>query len=152
MPMSYTVQIETIAPAFAAVGRVTCPAAELSKHVPALCGTAWNFIKARKIATDGHMIAIYRNADLAALQIEAGARVLAPFPDTPEIACVQIPSGPAAATTHIGPYHQLKQAHDAIVAWCKANHRQRSGITWELYDHPTLDPATTRTFVYHQLA
>src|ERR1700681_2779028 len=117
MPMSYTIQIENVPPAFAAIGRIICPVTELPKHVPALCGKAWNFIKVRKIATDGHMIAIYRNTDLSALQVEAGARVLAPSPDAPDIVCVQIPSGPAASTAHIGPSSLLKNAQNAIIDW-----------------------------------
>jgi len=148
--MPYPVTIEQIAPAYAAVGRVTCPVSELPKHVPALCGKAWNFIKANKIPTDGHMIALYRNTDLSAMQVEAGARVLAPFQSTPDIACVEIPAGSAAHTTHIGPYNQLKGAHDAIIAWLKSNNRQFA-TCWELYDHPDPDPAQTRTDIYYHL-
>lgn len=150
--MPYQVNVEQVAPAYAAVGRVTCPVSELSKHIPALCGKAWNFVKTHKIPGDGHMIAIYRNGDLSAMQVEAGARVLAPFKSTPEIACVEIPSGPAAHAVHIGPYHQLAAAHNAVIDWCNANNRPRTSNSWELYDHPDPDPAKTRTDVYYQLA
>ncbi len=38
-----------------------------------------------------------------------------------------------ASTVHRGPYRELEPAHDAIVAWIRANDRQVAGPPRELY-------------------
>jgi effector-binding domain-containing protein len=149
--MRYDVRLENAQAGHAAVARALCAATELSKRVPALCGHVWNFIQKHRVPTDGHMLAIYRNADGAAFHVEGGARVKAPFAGGDGVACVEIPGGPVAMTEHVGPYSKLGAAHDAVHAWCAANGKQRTGVSWEIYDHPTPEESNLRTWVYHQV-
>ena len=47
----------------------------------------------------------------------------------------RVPPGPVATTTHLGPYHLLHQAHEAVLRWCKDNGRALAGPSWEVYGH-----------------
>jgi effector-binding domain-containing protein len=65
-----------------------------------------------------------------------------------------LPAGPAACASHFGPYTSLKETHDAIHAWCRANGHQLTGLSWEAY--PTdpgqePDPAKWQTNVFYAL-
>jgi effector-binding domain-containing protein len=72
-----------------------------------------------------------------------------------QILAGSLPPGPVAATTHLGPYHLLGQAHDAILQWCNSNGRQTVRPCWETYGHWqnawTHDPSRIRTDVYYLL-
>ncbi len=66
-----------------------------------------------------------------------------------------LPAGAHAFASHFGPYDQLKETHDAIMAWCKANGRQMTGPCFEAYpvDPGTEpDPSKWQTDVYYPVA
>lgn len=78
-----------------------------------------------------------------------------------EIACgVQVehggnawtPGGTAVTTVHMGPYDQMKPAHEAIHKWARENGRQFAGSSWEVYGHWSEDPAKLRTDIYYLLS
>ena len=75
-----------------------------------------------------------------------------------EIACgVQVeqdgnaasPAGTVATTVHMGPYHLMKPAHEAIQLWARENGRRLAGPSWEVYGHWSDDPAKLRTDIYY---
>jgi effector-binding domain-containing protein len=77
-----------------------------------------------------------------------------------EIACgVQLeqggnastPAGSVATTVYMGPYNQMKPAHEAIHQWVRDNGRQIAGPSWEVYGHWSDDPAKLRTGIYYLL-
>jgi hypothetical protein len=61
-----------------------------------------------------------------------------------------------ATTTHFGPYHLLKGAHEAIRQWCQANGQVQAGPNWEVYGHWkdewNSDPSKICTEVFYLLA
>lgn len=78
-----------------------------------------------------------------------------------EIACgVQVekdgnastPGGAAATTVYMGPYDQMKPAHEAIHRWAHENGRRLAGSSWEVYGHWNEDPAKLRTDIFYLLA
>jgi effector-binding domain-containing protein len=46
-----------------------------------------------------------------------------------------IPGGTVATATHMGPYDQMKAAHNAIHDWARENGRRLAGPSWEVYGH-----------------
>ncbi len=78
-----------------------------------------------------------------------------------EIACgVQLeqggnavtPGGTVATTVYMGPYNQMKPAHEAIHKWVHENGRKFAGPSWEVYGHWNEDPAKLRTDIFYLLA
>jgi len=78
-----------------------------------------------------------------------------------EIACgVQVqdhgnastPAGTVATTVYMGPYEQMKPAHEAIHQWASENGRRLVGPSWEVYGHWSKDPAKLRTDIYYLIA
>jgi hypothetical protein len=61
------------------------------------------------------------------------------------------PAGTVATTVHIGPYNQMKPAHQAIHKWVRDNNRRLAGPSWEVYGHWTDDPASLRTDIFYLL-
>jgi effector-binding domain-containing protein len=65
-----------------------------------------------------------------------------------------LPGGPAAMTTHSGPYDQLHEAYAAIEKWIEAEKLTSSGAPWEYYvtdpaEYP--DPKDWKTDVFWPL-
>jgi effector-binding domain-containing protein len=54
-------------------------------------------------------------------------------------------------TTHYGPFAGLALAHQAVIDWCDAQGRQRTGTRWEVYGPHDDDPAKVWTEVYYLL-
>jgi effector-binding domain-containing protein len=63
---------------------------------------------------------------------------------------VELPAGEVATTTHVGAYAGLGAAHDAVLAWCRANSRTPAGPRWEVYGH-WVEGEVPRTDVYYLL-
>ncbi|MFJ8916419.1 GyrI-like domain-containing protein [Amycolatopsis sp. NPDC102389] len=71
-----------------------------------------------------------------------------PVPGSPrsrgDIDVVALPGGPAALTSHHGPYEEIGSAYEAVYEWVRLNGRQPAGAPRELYlsgPDGTLDPA-----------
>jgi len=65
-----------------------------------------------------------------------------------------LPGGPVAATTHMGAYEKLSEAHAAVQVWMEENNLRAAGAPWEVYvsdpaDVP--DPANWRTDIFWPL-
>ena len=58
------------------------------------------------------------------------------------------PAGTAATTVYLGPYDQMKLAHEAIHQWARENGRRLAGPSWEVYGHWSDDPARLRTDIF----
>jgi AraC family transcriptional regulator len=88
--------------------------------------------------------------------MEPGMRVTGPAaPGQGEIVTDTLPGGPAATTTHTGPYDTLPDAYAAIEEWMEAEGLAAAGAPWESYvtdpaDYP--DPKDWKTEVFWPLA
>ena len=149
--IDYPISLQVVAPrAMAAVH--ACLAVD---RVPALFSSYLNQVyslaRANAIALDGQNIFVYRDcAREGEAEIDFGVGVTRPFTPIGPLEYLPLPVGEAVMTTHWRDY-ALGGAHDALVAWCKANNRRRTGTRWEVYGHWSDDPAKVRTDVYHQL-
>ena len=100
------------------------------------------------------MIAIYhddpRTTPEADLRSDAGCTI-APGTAVPEgLAEHTIPAGKYAKARHKGPYSTLPETWAKLSReWLPASgQRRRPGVSYELYDHPTPDPADLITDIY----
>lgn len=151
--MEYQVHLQTIAARQpTAVVRRRAIIAELPKVVPDACGVVWNVIRAGQIKGAGRNIALYLDDQI---NLEVGVEMDAPFASHGEVIGSSIPSGTVAAATHLGPYHQLARAHQAIRDWCARHGHTLAGPNWEIYAHWEnswkSDPSRIRTDVFYLL-
>ena len=109
--------------------------------------------RAGAVHLDGQNVFVY-HAVLdrpAELDVAFGVGVTAPFATVDAVQPTQLPTGEVATTTHWGSYARLGAAHAAVVEWCRAHARERTGASWEVYGHWTDDEARLRTDVFYLL-
>lgn len=119
-------------------------AREFGRHLDQVYAAA----RAGAIKLDGQNIFIYRSATADQLTVDFCVGVTAPFVAAGAVVPLATPGGTAAMTTHYGDYGALGDANAAILAWCRAQGRERAGPSWEVYGHWHVDPAQRRTEVY----
>ena len=117
-------------------------------------GPVWTFLRALGIRTAGHNVVVYRSrageaAALGEFLLEVGADVFEPFAEAEGVVNATTPAGLSASTRHTGPYSEMGGAHEAILAWCRANGRRLAGPSWEVYGHWTDDPAALETDIFY---
>ena len=151
--MEYDVRLEQHIGRPLAVVRRRAQIPELPKVVPEACGAVWNVVRSQKIPGAGRHIAVYLDSQI---NLEVGVELEAPFAGHGEVVGSTTPSGPVATTTHYGPYHLLKGAHEAIIEWCRNNGHTLAGPSWEIYGHWkdewNSDPSKITTDVFYLLA
>lgn len=82
------------------------------------------------------------------VDVEAGFPVTTRIPGHARIIASSLPGGPAAVTTHHGPYEHLTAAYDAVAAWLDEHGLRPAGPHWEVYytdPRTEPDPARWRT-------
>jgi effector-binding domain-containing protein len=130
--MKYDIRLEQVSSRPLAVVRRRAGLQELSKVVPAACGTVWSVVRAQQIPGAGRHVAVYLDAQI---NLEVGVELEAPFGGHGEVVGSATPAGTVAATTHFGPYGLLHEAHDAIRLWCRNHGHAVAGPNWEIYGH-----------------
>src|SRR5438132_952455 len=130
--MKYDVRIENVNSRPLAVVRRRADARDLARVVPEACGVVWGVIRAQNVAGAGRHVAIYWDG---AINLEVGVEMDAPFAGHGEVVGSATPAGAVATAVHFGPYHQLHEAHQAILQWCAANGYTLAGPNWEIYGH-----------------
>jgi effector-binding domain-containing protein len=115
-----------------------------------LLGEVWDFLRVNEhlVVGGGSSVMVYRDD---APSIEVGVLVSGDFAPTGRIAPSALPVGPAAHAVHRGPYSELGMTHDAVVSWCDANGRSRTGQRWEIYGDHHDDPSQLTTEIFWQL-
>jgi GyrI-like small molecule binding domain len=145
--MTYAIENRRVEPKRIAVVHRRARLDELTKVVPAACGDSWNLVKKLRLKA-GRNVAVYLDEEI---NLQVGQEVAEPFPSTGDLFCSTIPGGEVATTAHIGPYHQLGDAHQAVRQWAADHKRTLAGPNWEIYGHWTDDPNQLRTDVFYLL-
>ena len=114
-----------------------------------LLNGVWPVLRAQNVAT-GHNVVLYMVGP--PLRIAAGVEVPSGFEPTNAVQRVSTPSGETAHAVHWGDYAGLRDANQALEAWCRANDRSPAGTSWEVYGDWHDDPAQVRTDVHVLLA
>lgn len=149
--MSLVVTVRDLPAIPLAVVRRTGAPGTLGPIVQEGCGTVWKFVRAHGLKA-GRNVAVYLNGNI---DIEVGVEILSPFDEADGVVRSATPAGLIAAVTHLGPYHNLGAAYDAIRAFCAANKYRTAGASWEIYGHWlqewNTNPAAIRTDVFQQV-
>jgi effector-binding domain-containing protein len=150
--MTYVVRLERLDGLPLAVVRRRAAPHELSRVVPEACGTVWGVLRSEGVAGAGRHVAVYLDGQI---NLEVGVELDAPFAGSGEVVGSATPAGTVAATTHLGPYGRLHEAHEAIRLWCANNGLTLAGPNWEVYGHWldewNDDPSKISTEVYYLL-
>src|SRR5205807_1815784 len=97
-----------------AVVRRQARASQLATVVPEACGVVWSFVRAKGLR-GGRNVAVYWDG---AIHLDVGVELNESLPEGGDVVRSATPAGPAASIVHLGPYHQLGEAHQAIRDWC----------------------------------
>lgn len=150
MPRS-AVQLQRLPSVHLAVIRRVVAPSELSRVVPEFCGLAFNAVRAQQF-TPGRNVALFWNDEI---RLEAGVELAEPFEERDGLVRSATPAGLTAFATHFGPYSEIGETHEAIIAWCKEQPHRLAGPRWEIYGHWQAewndDPSRIRTDVFHHI-
>ncbi|MEQ8762572.1 MAG: GyrI-like domain-containing protein [Planctomycetota bacterium] len=67
------------------------------------------------------------------MDIEAGVPLNSPIEGLADIKASKLPAGKVLVTWHVGPYHELGKAHQALEAWMKQHDLESAAPPWEVY-------------------
>ena len=91
-----------------------------------------------------------QNTDV--MEILTGVRLDQPFPGpVGDVVAAETPAGEAVHVVYLGPYSEMRPAHDAARAAAKAAGRQITGASWEVYGDWTENVEALRTDIFWQL-
>lgn len=142
--MTYEIDIRVLPEQPTAVVRGTMPVADMSTWLPAAYQEIGGYLQRCGAAPAGPPFARYTFRDDLA-DVEAGFPVTRPVGGAGRVVPSSLPSGPAAVTTHHGPYERLDAAFDAVEAWLKEHGHEAAGPHWEVYyTDPQAEPDPTR--------
>jgi effector-binding domain-containing protein len=151
--MGYDVRIERTIEYPTAVVKADTTLRAFPALWPALLDEVWAFLATRPgLRSEGHNIMLYRNnVPEVEVAVEVGVQVTGSFESAGRVVPSVLPAAEAAVTVHRGTPAQIGAAHSAVRAWCSAQHREPTGVTWEVYGDP--DPRTGHfdVTVYWQL-
>ncbi len=89
----------------------------------------------------GAPFAAYYNMDMHDLDVEVGFPVAKVLPGKGEIQSVEIPGGKFVACLHVGAYHTLGAAYDALQEFVNEKGYTVTGVAYEFYlNSPTTTP------------
>lgn len=154
--MLYSIAKQELAPQPVLVIRKRVPRADIAKAIAETLGRIFQYAQSRGAAFAGQPLTRYLDWGPGVLTLEIGMPVLAaPAVESgAEVRADVLPGGPAAVTTHIGPYDELNEAHAAVQIWIEQNGLRAAGAPWEIYvtdPGEVPDPAAWRTAIFWPL-
>lgn len=147
--MSYQVEIQMLPTHATAVVEGRMPVAAIPAWLPRVYQEIVTYLTSVGVGPAGPPFARYTFQD-DFVTVQAGFPVAQAVAGEGRVAPSSLPGGPAAVTTHYGPYEGLTAAYDAVEIWLKENGREGSGPPWEVYytdPQAEPDPAGWRTDV-----
>ncbi|HKY19364.1 MAG TPA: GyrI-like domain-containing protein [Rhizomicrobium sp.] len=151
--MKYDIVVETAQAELIAAVRATTPINGIARVWKPALDQVWAFLKTNGGLRPGHNLFLYHHPECRneAMNIDFGVQVAFPFEREGEVHCVKTPAGEVATTVHVGPYDRLRDAHDAIHAWCAAQNRGIGRASWEIYGDWNNDPYLLETRIKYLL-
>ena len=153
--MAYTIdRIELRAQPVLLVRR-RVPHSQIAAALGEILGSVFLHAQRSGAALAGQPFTRYIEWGPGVLTIEAGLPVVAAVSGEGAVRADTLPGGPAASTTHVGPYDGLTAAHAAVQLWIEEHALSVAGAPWEVYvtdpaEHP--DPRDWRTQIFWPLA
>jgi AraC family transcriptional regulator len=157
--MTYAIPKKELTPQPVLVVRRRIKPADLANTLAEVLGAIFLHAQQNGMALAGQPFTRYLEWGPGVWTIEAGLPVAALSKDSSrakgEVRADTLPGGPAATTTHTGPYDGLFRAHAAVQQWIEAEKLVATGAPWEVYvtdpaDFP--DPKDWKTDIFWPLA
>jgi len=153
--MTYRVSVQTAAPLGLAAVRRRLTIPEIAGAFrPAIESVRPLLTKHPHLASDGRIVLLYHHPSHRedVMSIDFGVHVSRPFEMEGEVFYTETPAGEVAATTHVGRYEKLSEAHHAIHHWRVEASRGFDRQSWEIYGAFNADPAKNETQIMYLLA
>jgi len=152
--MTYQIKVEAVQAELVAAVRTRVPISGIAQAWKPALDQVWAFIRTHGSLKPGHNLFLYHHPANRSepMDIDFGVQVAQPFEPSGNVRCIETPAGEVASTIHVGPYDRLAGAHNAVHAWCSANHRNIGQASWEIYGDWTDDPARLETTIRYLLA
>ena len=149
--MTFSISVRRVTPRPLAAVRERMALRDVPSRFRPLLDQVYVAAKGGVIALDGQNVFVYRAGSCDMVEIEFGVGTAKPFAPIGRVLYLDVPGGDVATTTHWGDYGALGAAHEAVVAWCRAERHTLAGISWEVYGHWNDDPSKRRTDIYQLL-
>jgi hypothetical protein len=135
--MTYEVSVERTAECPTAVVKANTTWPEFRTLWRTLLDEVWAFLRATPgLRTDGHNVMLYRhNIPGVQVAVEVGVQVTGTCNGAGRVVPSMLPAV-EAATTRVGTTAEIGAAHAAVRAWCAAQGRDVTGVSWEIYGDP----------------
>jgi effector-binding domain-containing protein len=147
MIRTYEITSRELVARHTAVVRGEMPAGELAAWLAGVYLTVQEYLTGSGAEPTGPPFARYTFLrDQVA--VEAGFPVAGEISGDDLVAPSMLPAGPAAVTTHVGPYEELEVAYRAVRDWLAGRGLTPAGPHWEVYltdPNTEPDPAHWRT-------
>lgn len=162
--MTYSITKQELPPQPVLVVRRRVKRSEIAATIGEVLGHVFQYAQQNGIALAGLPFTRYVEVGPGLMTIEPGMRIAAAGQDGipvdaawaqtsggAEVVKDTLPGGPAAATTHMGPYETLPDAYAAVQAWIESEGLAAAGPPWECYitdpaEYP--DPKDWKTDVF----
>lgn len=149
--MKYSVSFQHVVPRSLAAVRESMSIRDVPSRFGPLLDQVYAAKKSGAIALDGQNVFVYHAGSSGFAEVEFGVGTATPFAPVGRVRYSETPAGNVATTTHWGDYAGLGVAHEAVVAWCRAEGHGLAGISWEVYGHWSDDPSKRRVDIYQLL-
>ena len=131
--MSNTCELKEIATMHTVSIRRRTPVGGLKEVLGEAYGAAMAYLQRAGEQPSGPPFVIYRNMDMASLDIEAGFPVARELPGDGAVRGSTIPACSAASCLYQGPYNRIESAYEALGGWIRAQGLHPSGESIEFY-------------------
>jgi AraC family transcriptional regulator len=160
--MTYSVTRKELAPQPVLVVRRRVKRSEIAPTIAQALPLVFAYAERHGIALAGLPFTRYIEIGPGLITMEPGMRIAASggnlksadSPGDDGVLTATLPGGPAATTTHIGPYEGLPDAYASIQQWMEGEGLSAAGAPWECYitdpaEHP--NPKDWKTEVFWPL-
>jgi effector-binding domain-containing protein len=147
--VSYVVEVDHCAARTLAVARGEARGSAIGPVLIGLLDAVYAFLRTSSVRQTGQNVAVYA---IGSQRFEAGVEIDRPFDSQAPIYCSATPSGRLARTLHVGPYHELGRAHDAVQEFSRQYSHVLAGPLWEIYGDWHEDPNQLETEVFYLLS
>ena len=145
-------QTITVPPRLAAVVRQTVSMAQMPQAQRHARSAIEALVKSGAVVPASPPLTIWRATEGGKMDYAPGIFVETSFDASGDVTILTLPAGRAAHFVLDGPYEELGAAWQHLLADCRRQGIELSGLNWEIYAPPPATSAHPRTELYSLLA